>query len=48
MPKLILNNERIFPSGPWDEEAFLLTGKDPQNVPNNPGRVLYSKITITI
>jgi outer membrane receptor for ferrienterochelin and colicins len=22
--------------------------KDPQNVPNNPGRVLYSKITITI
>ncbi|MBT3684340.1 MAG: TonB-dependent receptor, partial [Cryomorphaceae bacterium] len=22
--------------------------KDPQNVPNNPGRVLHSKITITI
>lgn len=30
---LILDNKRLFSTGPWDEEAFLLTGKDSQNVP---------------
>lgn len=35
---LILDDKRLFSTGPWDEEAFLLTGKDSQNVPEVSGR----------
>ena len=30
---LILDNKRLFSTGPWDEEAFLLTGHDFQTFP---------------